>query len=296
MDRRVNFEESIESEIFSSFQVEHSTISTEKVHRTSDIGISLGIEDRMDTLGHFSEAAAVSLSESKLDTMTADPDIYMTPQLAKRKDGLCPSLLSDDFGITTNNRGKSSHAAISRSYQTNTKFLTEAIRELDNDAEELNYIVESIHNRLEAFVKRSSDVVSVKFVPKGCLWKLELNKKLEAPDYRLQVVCLAKAAENNRTTYVVDTKLVGKSSKSISSTSLPGFKEAKATLESTALVVRKAVVKCEFPEFPEGCKDRTFREVYQLNARVRNISIVIVTKTILLRFHRLTWILLLIVS
>ena len=115
MDRRVNFEESIESEIFfSSFQVEHSTISTEKVHRTSDIGISLGIEDRMDTLGHFSEAAAVSLSESKLDTMTADPDIYMTPQLAKRKDGLCPSLLSDDFGITTNNRGKSSHAAISR--------------------------------------------------------------------------------------------------------------------------------------------------------------------------------------
>lgn len=253
----------------------------------------------MDTFGHFSEAVAVSLSESlsesKLDTMTADPNIYMTPQLAKRKDGLCPSLLSDDFGITTDNRGKSSHAAISRSYQTNTKFLTEAIRELDNDAEELNYIVESIHNRLETFVKRSSDVVSVKFVPKGCLWKLELNKKLEAPDYRLQVVCLAKAAENNRTTYVVDTKLVGKSSKSISSTSLPGFKEAKATLESTALVVRKAVVKCEFPEFPEGCKDRTFREVYQLNARVRNFT-VIVTKMILLRFHRLTWILLLIVS
>jgi hypothetical protein len=27
-------------------------------------------------------------------------------------------------------------------------------------------------------------------------------------------------------------------------------------------------VRLEFPEFPEGCKGRAFREVYQLNARV----------------------------
>ena len=34
------------------------------------------------------------------------------------------------------------------------------------------------------------------------------------------------------------------------------------------LDVRKALVRVEFPVFPEGCKDKTFREVYQLNARV----------------------------
>lgn len=196
--------------------------------------------------------------------MTADPEIYMTPQLAKRKDGLCPRRLHE-----TTTKTKASHAALSKSYQTNTKFLTESIRQLENDAEELQYIVDSINERLKRFVKESDDVVSMKFVPKGCMWKIDLNPKLEAPDYRLQVVCLAKEAENNRTTYVVDTNLVGKSSKSISSTSLPGFKEAKAIFESTSLVVRKAVVKCEFPEFPEGCKGRVFREVYQLNARVR---------------------------
>jgi hypothetical protein len=36
------------------------------------------------------------------------------------------------------------------------------------------------------------------------------------------------------------------------------------------LQVRKAIVKLEFPEFPEGCKGKPFRDVYQLNARVSN--------------------------
>ena len=34
------------------------------------------------------------------------------------------------------------------------------------------------------------------------------------------------------------------------------------------LDVRKALARVEFPAFPEGCGERTFREVYQLNARV----------------------------
>jgi hypothetical protein len=38
--------------------------------------------------------------------------------------------------------------------------------------------------------------------------------------------------------------------------------------ENMVLDVRKALVRVEFPVFPEGCKDKTFREVYQLNARV----------------------------
>jgi len=34
------------------------------------------------------------------------------------------------------------------------------------------------------------------------------------------------------------------------------------------LDVRKSLVRIEFPSFSEGCQDKTFREVYQLNARV----------------------------
>jgi len=36
--------------------------------------------------------------------------------------------------------------------------------------------------------------------------------------------------------------------------------------------VRKALVRVEFPVFPEGCKEKTFREVYQLNARLKSGS------------------------
>jgi len=194
----------------------------------------------------------------------------MTPQLAKRKDGLCPSLLIDEvLKVSTSKGGGPSHAAISKSYQTNTKYLTESIRQLENESEELKFISDSVNKFLKEYVDNSDDFSGISFEPKGCTWKLELDiDKVQAPDYRIQVICMARASGDKRTTFVVDTTLVGKSDKSISSTSLPGFKEAKATFEATSLVVRKAVVRCEFPEFPEGCKGRIFREVYQLNARV----------------------------
>jgi len=38
------------------------------------------------------------------------------------------------------------------------------------------------------------------------------------------------------------------------------------------LDLRKALVRVEFPVFPEGCKEKTFREVYQLNARLKSGS------------------------
>jgi hypothetical protein len=201
--------------------------------------------------------------------MTAEPEIYMTPQLAKRKDGLCPSVLNGEVLEVPTAKGGRSYAAISKTYQTNTKYLKESIRELENEAEELKFISDSVDSFLKEYVDGSDDIASMKFEPKGCTWKVELSEEnVQAPDYRIQVVCMAKDAGNKRTTFVVDASLVGKSDKSISSTSLPGFKEAKATFEALSLVVRKGVVRCEFPEFPEGCKGRAFREVYQLNARV----------------------------
>lgn len=38
--------------------------------------------------------------------------------------------------------------------------------------------------------------------------------------------------------------------------------------------MKKALVRVEFPLFSEGCKNKTFREVYQLNARVSVIFVV----------------------
>jgi hypothetical protein len=48
---------------------------------------------------------------------------------------------------------------------------------------------------------------------------------------------------------------------------------AKDIFEEVGLDVKKAVVKCEFPAFPEGCQGNTFREIYQLNARVSVVSV-----------------------
>ena len=50
----------------------------------------------------------------------------------------------------------------------------------------------------------------------------------------------------------------------------PGLWE-KANLDAFGLIsfdVKKALVRVEFPRFPEGCRKKTFKEVYQLNARV----------------------------
>lgn len=48
--------------------------------------------------------------------------------------------------------------------------------------------------------------------------------------------------------------------------------------ELIALDVKKALVRVEFPIFPEGCREKTFREVYQLNARVRVVFAVYVDR------------------
>jgi hypothetical protein len=197
------------------------------------------------------------------------PKVYLTPQIQKRRDGLAPSLLPESHSANVPN---GSGAALTKSYQTSTEFLTPKVRDLENEAEELKYIVDSVQYFVRDLVdekKKSKDLVSLSFQPQGCTWVAELNPNVGAPGYQIQIQCLAKAgSKKGQTVFMVDTHLVTKDAKAAGSTSLPGYKDAKAVFELTALYVRKGVVKCEFPEFPEGCKGRTFREVYQLNARV----------------------------
>lgn len=165
-----------------------------------------------------------------------------------------------------------SGSAVTKTYQTSSQFLTQRVSDLRNEAEELKFIVDSVHYYVRDLVdekKKSKDLISLSFQPEGCTWVSEINPNVGAPGYYIQIQCLAKAGpKKGQTVFVVDTHLKTKDAKAAGSTSLPGFKDAKAVFELTALYVRKGVVKCEFPDFPEGCKGRTFREVYQLNARV----------------------------
>ena len=225
-----------------------------------------------------SSAKPASKSSSN-GTVRSTREMYLTPQIekqAKRREGLCPTLLHEDHIFLTQSKAGNGLAAVTKSYQTNSKYLTSVIRDLESDAEELQFIINSVNKYLGKIVdekKKKMDLISLKFKPKGCTWILEINSDIGAPEYMITVVCYARGEGQGVTTFVLDTNLVGKSSDSLTSTSLPGFKEAKGALEFTALTVRKGVVRCEFPVFPEGLKGKTFREIYQLNARVSNTCI-----------------------
>eukprot|EP00543_Licmophora_paradoxa_P001047 CAMPEP_0202445100 /NCGR_PEP_ID=MMETSP1360-20130828/3984_1 /ASSEMBLY_ACC=CAM_ASM_000848 /TAXON_ID=515479 /ORGANISM="Licmophora paradoxa, Strain CCMP2313" /LENGTH=504 /DNA_ID=CAMNT_0049061255 /DNA_START=98 /DNA_END=1612 /DNA_ORIENTATION=- len=194
------------------------------------------------------------------------PQLYMTPQLEKRRDGLAPALLDLDK-VSEPQDPKTS---LTRSYRTSSKFLNKSVLNSVNvdDSKELQTITDSIAGRLRELEDETTKrhIVAADFEPAGCRWMIHLNPSLNAPSYHIQVVCLG-CAESNGNAYLIDTTLVPHKD-----TSEPGFKGAKAAFDFVALQVRKAVVKCEFPEFPEGCKGRSFREVYQLNARLKSGS------------------------
>jgi hypothetical protein len=108
--------------------------------------------------------------------------------------------------------------------------------------------------------KRKTDLVTMKFIPKGCYWVMEMNEDVGAPDYILTVCVLAKGEGNGTTTFVVDTNLVGRSSKTLTSTSLPGFREAKGVFENTLFGCAKRCRECDasFLSFRKVSKERRF--------------------------------------
>lgn len=198
---------------------------------------------------------------------SATPKLYLTPQLAKRKDGMCPSLLHQV-------EKKDKPGFVSKPYQTSSGLLLQ-IRERDGvprEVAELQAIVESINNALKSASKPDQGIAGVSFKPEGCVWKISFDPALNGASrtYRMEVVCSANRGVGNSTNYVVDTVLVPRVAVDPNPLAPPldGFKEAKDIFDSFALKVRKAIVRLEFPSFPEGCKGVPFRDVYQLNARV----------------------------
>jgi hypothetical protein len=197
---------------------------------------------------------------------SAAAQVYITPEIEKRPDELCPSLLTETYSST---EVAKEPAELMRSYETNSRYLSPLIRDLKDNSLELEYIYQSIDNTLKAIVDEEQPLSKMHFQPKGCKWTMALNPNLGASDYRLRVTLLGRGAQENTTTFVVQTTLLNKVTAQIASSSEEGLTEAKPVFEQTALLVRKAVVKCDFPEFPEGGKARGFKEVYKLNAKVR---------------------------
>jgi hypothetical protein len=206
----------------------------------------------------------------------ATPKLYMTPQISKRRDGLCPSLV--DFRYNTSKAVKKNPGGINKPYRTNLELLLQ-IKATDGKTQEelvLSTLVASMQEAIDELVGPDEDIVSQVFEPKGCEWKLEINPNCNGADenYRLEVVLFANEL-SGVVNYLADTLLCVKGEPDLNPLAPPlkGYREAKQVFELLSLKVRKAIVRFEFPDFPEGCKGRPFREIYQLNARVSCINV-----------------------
>ncbi|KAG7345519.1 serine/threonine protein kinase [Nitzschia inconspicua] len=204
-------------------------------------------------------------------------EFYLTPALEKRPDHLCPQLLDPNYtSCMSDDNGGVWFSRTTAMYRTNSKFLNRSVQKLNDDSLELEFITGSIMEFLRDLGMNDDNIIGMEFFAEGCTWVLELNPKLGTPNYQIHVSCFARREEDtNTTTFIVATSLFDKEEKSLASSSLPGFKDAKDTFDLTALTVRKAVVKCEFPTFPEGLRvipesgeAKLFKEVYKLRSMI----------------------------
>lgn len=194
--------------------------------------------------------------------------MYMTPHLAKRKDGLCPGFLAPEYGVK---KDKPGHA--SKIHRTNSALLLQikVHDDVPKQVVELQTMVECINKALKS-AKADFGLVHLAFKAEGCMWRMELDPKLgvASENFRIQVLCSASDGVGGVTNYAIETELVPKIPVDPNplAPSPDGFEEAKEVFDSIAIKVHKPLVRLEFPDFPEGCKGKAFRDVYQLNARV----------------------------
>lgn len=201
----------------------------------------------------------------------ASSEFYINEQIAEREDGLCPTKLPDDYTATIT----AAPDAFVVSFQTNSRLLNKYVGDRNDASAELEFICESISRFVMENVdeeEHTSALIALDFEIEGCIWKMDLNPEVATSGLQIHVKLLAKADAELGTiwvtrTYMVDTKTGG--SKPLTKSELKQLGTARIAVEQTALVIRKAVLRCEFPEFPEGGKEKAFKQVYKLNIKVR---------------------------
>lgn len=205
----------------------------------------------------------------------ATDEFYVTRQIAARDDGLSPTRLPSDYSATLHTQDVMPDAPLRVSYETSSKLLNSEIREKGDSSAELEFLCESISNYLVVNVdeeEHQSALTSLDFEIEGCIWKMGLNPNLDKEgEFQVHVTLAGKRDGNDRKSsiWVARTALVYADDHSeVPKSDVVDLPDLKATVDQTALVIRKAIIKCELPEFPEGGKNRRFKEVYKLNAKV----------------------------
>jgi hypothetical protein len=200
------------------------------------------------------------------------PTLYMTPHADKCKEVYSPTLLEVCEGIS---KGvKTNPGGMNKPYRTNSSLLLQIKDDgnIPKAARETPVLIESIDHVLQELVESESEISSYEFNAEGCEFTIELSPSLNGADesYSMQVVTFANEGGLGVQNYVIETLLVPKGKVDPNPLAPPrkGYREAKEAFDVVTLMIRKAIVRHEFPDFPEGCQDRTFRDVYQLNARV----------------------------
>eukprot|EP00529_Nitzschia_sp_RCC80_P025450 CAMPEP_0113521670 /NCGR_PEP_ID=MMETSP0014_2-20120614/44767_1 /TAXON_ID=2857 /ORGANISM="Nitzschia sp." /LENGTH=524 /DNA_ID=CAMNT_0000419651 /DNA_START=193 /DNA_END=1767 /DNA_ORIENTATION=- /assembly_acc=CAM_ASM_000159 len=220
----------------------------------------------------------------------ATGQFYTTTELEKQPDGLCPHLLDESYTSSmSDDNGGVWFSRITGMYRTNSQFLNSKVRRLNDDSLELEFITGNITDFLRQLGMDEPNIVGMEFFAKGCTWTLDLNPDLGTPNYQIHVTVFARREtkielddddnspeRTGTTTYIVATSLFDKEDKSLASKRMPGFEQARETFDLAVLAVRKAVVKCEFPRFPEGLRvipstgeAKLFKEVYKLKAMLK---------------------------
>lgn len=207
--------------------------------------------------------------------MVAD-EFYLTRQIAARDDGLSPTKLPANYSSTLHSKDLKPSAPLQISYETNSNLLNSAIRDQNDSSAELEFLCESISNFLVENVdeeEQQSALVGLDFEVEGCVWKMVLNPSLDAEEFQVHVTLAGKRSQDRKgSVWVTRTALVYADDETeIPKSDVADLPELIATVEQTALVIRKAIIKCELPEFPEGGKGRRFKEVYKLNAKVSTL-------------------------
>lgn len=205
-----------------------------------------------------------------------EPELYLTPQLKKRRDGLCPSLFIPE------DANKTVPGGVNKTYRTNTNLLLQVPERdgVSKEVMEMQALVESVTKGLKAKIGPDKDVVHLDFKPQGSRWSMELSDSSKmngaSENYMFEVVLMANEIHGVMN-YVIDTIMMPTGEPDPNPLAPPkkGYREAKQAFDLIAIIVRKSVVRLEFPEFPEGCKGKAFREVYQLNARVSVLSVLL---------------------
>jgi hypothetical protein len=182
------------------------------------------------------------------------PFPFMTPQCEKKRNDV---LTGHDMPgpiatCTTPDRATGKQPLqqpVSRTYECTTA--RKLLRQVPKTSPAVAAMCQSIQSRLVAQFQ-SSLGTTIDYEPRSSKWRICRSLKKDEPsEARINLTKICSPIEGDEK-YTVS--ISGEDSK---------------LLDTVHYCVRKAVVRLEFPDFPEGCKSAKFRSVYQLNERVR---------------------------